>query len=59
MQAIWSIEFAIRFNTLKDTDKLPVDAKRDTSSSILVSKPEQIAVTIEAKSYTEEDEYSY
>ena len=28
---IWSIEFAIRFNTLKDTDKLPADAKRDTS----------------------------
>ena len=28
---IWSIEFAIRFGTLKDTDKLLADAKRDTS----------------------------
>jgi len=52
---LWSIEFAIRFGTLKDTDKLPADAKRDTS--VLVSpKPEPIA--IEAKSYTEDD-YSF
>ncbi len=50
-----TIEFAIRFATLKDTDKLPADAKRDTS--VLESpKPSQIA--IEAKSYTEDD-YSF
>ena len=49
---IWSIEFAIRMGTLKDTDdKLPADAKRDTST--LVSP-----VAIEAKSYTEDD-YSF
>ena len=29
---IWSIEFAIRMGTLKDTDKLPADAKRESSS---------------------------
>ena len=53
---LWSIEFAIRFGTLKDTDRLPADAKRDTS--MLVSpKPSQIA-TIQAKSYTEDD-YSF
>ena len=53
---LWSIEFAIRFGTLNDTDRLPADAKRDTS--MLVSpKPEQIT-TIEAKSYTEDD-YSF
>jgi hypothetical protein len=52
---IWSIEFAIRFGTLKDTDKLLADAKRDTS--VLVSPaPKQIA--IEAKSYTKDD-YSF
>ena len=53
---IWSIEFGMRFGTIKDTDKLPADAKRDTS--VLESpKPESIA-TIEAKSYTEDD-YSF
>lgn len=26
---LWSIEFAIRMGTLKDTDKLPADAKRE------------------------------
>ena len=52
---LWSIEYAIRFGTLKETDRLPAYAKRDTS--VLVSpKPEQIA--IEAKSYTEDD-YSF
>ena len=30
-----SIKYAIKFGTLKDTDKLPVDAKRDNS---MVSK---------------------
>ena len=52
---IWSIEYAIRFGTLKDTDRLPADAKRDTS--VLVS-PKSQQITIEAKSYTE-DEYSF
>ena len=53
---IWSIEFAIRLGTLRDTDKLPADAKRDTS--MLVSrKPEPIAA-IEAKSYRD-DEYDF
>jgi hypothetical protein len=50
----FAIEFAIRMGTLKDTDKLPADAKRDTSS-ILVSNLEQITAT---KSYTQ-DEYSF
>jgi len=50
----FAIEFAIRMGTLVDNDKLPVDAKRDTS--VLVSlKPKPIA--IEAKSYTD-DGYS-
>jgi len=53
---IFGIEFAIRMRTLKDTDKLPADSKRDTSS-VLVS-PSQIAITEEAKSYTEDD-YSF
>ena len=54
-----SIEFAIRLGTLRDTDKLPADAKRDTSSVLLSSiEPEQIATIGEAKSYTEDD-YSF
>ena len=52
---IWSIEFAIRFGTLRDTDKLPANAKQDTST-LVSPKPSQIA--IEAKSYTEDD-YSF
>ena len=28
----WACEYAIRMGTLKDTDKLPADAKRDTNS---------------------------
>ena len=52
---IWSIEFAIRFGTLRDTDKLPANAKQDTST-LISPKPSQIA--IEAKSYTEDD-YSF
>ena len=56
---IWSVYFAIKFGTLKDTDKLPEDAKRDTSSVLLSSiEPEQIAPIGEAKSYTE-DEHSF
>ena len=48
---LWSIEFAIRFDTLKEIDKLPADVKRDTSMLISPPKPEQIvATTIKAKS---------
>jgi hypothetical protein len=50
---IWSIEFAIRFGTVNDTDRVPADAKLVTSVS---PKPEQIA--IEATSYTD-DQYSF
>ena len=55
---IYSLEFAIRMGTLKETDKLPADAKRVTSS-VLVS-PSQIAITEEeeTKSYTKDD-YSF
>jgi hypothetical protein len=43
--------------TVKDTDKLPADAKKDTA--ILVSNPEPIAqATVSTKSYTEDD-YSF
>ena len=55
-----SIEYAIRLGTLRDTDKLPVEAKRDTSLVLLSSiEPEQITtIALEAKSYTEDD-YSF
>ena len=53
---IWSIEFGIRFGTIKHSDRLLADAKRDTSSVLVSPKPSQIA--IEAKSYTE-DGYSF
>ena len=53
-----AIEFAIRFSTLKDTDKLPAtDAKRDTLV-LVVSPTAPKQIVIEAKSYTE-DEYSF
>ena len=58
---LWSIEFAIKMRTLKDTDKLPADAKKRDTSSVLVSpEPSQIAITEEeeTKSYTEDD-YSF
>ena len=29
---IWSIEFSIRMGTLKDTDRLPAEAKRESKS---------------------------
>ena len=55
---LWSIEFAIRFDTLKEIDKLPADVKRDTS--LLISpKPEQIAATIEAKLSYKDENYSF
>ena len=57
---LWSIEFAIRFDTLKEIDKLPADVKRDTSMLISPPKPEQIvATTIKAKSSYKDDDYSF
>jgi hypothetical protein len=47
---IWSIEFAIRMGTLRDTDRLPTEAK--------VSKVVSTATVISAKSYTDDD-YSF
>ena len=44
-----AIEFAIRFGTLKDIDKLPLEAKRYGATTTAVSK---------SSSY-EEDEYSF
>jgi hypothetical protein len=49
---IFAIEFAIRWGTLKDTDKLPIaDAKRD-GSTIVAIKPTQ------TMSY-KDDDYSF
>ena len=56
---LWSIEFAIRFDTLKEIDKLPADVKRDTSILISPPKPEQIAATREAKSSYKDDDYTF
>ena len=48
---IWSIEFAIRLGTLRDTDKLPSDAKvKKVVISIPATKP--------TKSY-KDDDYSF
>ena len=48
---IWSIEFAIRLGTLRDTDKLPSDAKvKKVVISIPATKP--------TKSY-KDDNYSF
>jgi hypothetical protein len=48
----FAIEFAIRMGTLKDTDKLPAEAKK---SHIGVAEAEQAAI---AESYRDED-YSF
>jgi len=62
---IWSIEFATRFDTLKDIDKLPEKGQKvfqpmnDKYLSPIGRVDEQIAAaTIEAKSYTDDD-YSF
>ena len=56
---IWSIEFAIKMGTLKDTDKLlSADAKRDTSILVSPTAPQSKQIAIEAKSYTDDD-YSF
>lgn len=44
---IFAIEFAIRMGTLKDTNKLPEDAKRDTT------------VVIDTNRSFEDDDYSF
>ena len=44
-----SIEFAIRLGTIKDTDKLPADAKQNNTNVTKIG---------EGKSYTEDD-YSF
>ena len=46
---LWSLEFVIRMGTLKDTDRLPADAKRKQVVTTVVAVP---------KSYTEDD-YSF
>jgi hypothetical protein len=46
---LYAIEFAIRFGTLKDIDKLPIETKRYDATTTTVSK---------SSSY-EEDEYSF
>ena len=48
---IFGIEFAIRMGTLKDTDKLPADAKRDITITAVTSAQDN-------KSF-EEDDYSF
>ena len=45
----WACEYAIRMGTLKDTDRLPADAKRKQVVTTVVAVP---------KSYTEDD-YSF
>ena len=48
---IFAIEFAIRMGTLKDTDKLPADAKRDTTDVTIAQQDTN-------KSF-EDDDYSF
>lgn len=44
---IYGVEFAIRMGTLKDTNKLPADAKRDTK------------IAVDNKPSYEDDDYSF
>ena len=44
---LFAIEFAIKWGTLRDTDKLPTDVKRDIQS-----------VALQSKSY-KDDDYSF
>ena len=48
---LYSIEFAIRMGTLKDTDKLPEDAKRKAAA--------RQSTTVTKKSFIEDDDYSF
>ena len=52
---IWSIEFAIRMGTLRDTDRLPTEAKvRKVATAAAIITP-----TIVAKSSYKDDDYSF
>jgi predicted nucleic acid-binding Zn finger protein len=46
---LFGIEFAIRMDTLKDTDRLPADAKRDAATNTIAQ---------DDRSY-EDDDYSF
>jgi hypothetical protein len=48
---LFAIEFAIRMGTLKDTDRLPADAKRDNTSNV-------VAIPSKPSSY-KDDDYSF
>jgi|SoiMethySBSTD1v2_1073268.scaffolds.fasta_scaffold3517792_1 predicted nucleic acid-binding Zn finger protein len=48
---LYSIEFAIRMGTLKETDKLPEDAKRKAAV--------RQSTTVTKKSFIEDDDYSF
>ena len=45
---VWSIEFTIKIGTLKDTDKLPADAKR-----------KQVVTTVAVPKSYKKDDYSF
>jgi predicted nucleic acid-binding Zn finger protein len=51
---IWSIEFAIRMGTLRDTDRLPTEAK---VRKVIVTTP--TITTVSAKMSYTEDDYSF
>jgi len=48
----FAVEFAIRMGTLKDTDKLPTEAKRYPHDTI-------VAVTESPKSYRDDNQYDF
>ena len=50
---LWSIEFAIRYGKLKDTDRLPIEAKVKKVVATTATTPAKIA-----RSY-KEDDYSF
>ena len=55
---IWSIEFAIRMRTLRDTDRLPIEAKVSKVTAASAATCATIRATIVPKSYTDDD-YSF
>ena len=54
---IWSIEFAIRFGTLKDIDRLPTEAKVSKVAASAATCA-TIRAKVSTKAYTEDD-YSF
>jgi hypothetical protein len=50
---IWSIEFAIRMGTLRDTDRLPTEVK---VKKVVVTSP---TLTVSGKSSYKDDDYSF